>query len=383
MTHTVTPPIPAAPFRLERNRRVWRGKESAPDAVATLWRQFHDDALSAVQGLAGYRATPLRSLDDVASVARLGAIHYKDESDRFGLGSFKGLGAIYAVLRAVRDASGGVVACATDGNHGRAVAMGARLAGCRCVVYLPAQVSAGRERAIVEFGATTVRVAGNYDDAVEVVEREASRRGWILVPDTSDDPAADTPRNVMCGYMTLVREVLDVLGSGPGTLTHIFVQAGVGGLAAAVCAYSWHLWGSARPTLVVVEADAADCLRRSAAAGRPTTVGGVHDTIMAGLACGVPSAAAWPILERGADVFMAIADEAVVATMRLLARRDDAIVGGESGVAGLAALLLAAGNTRARADLGLAPSSRVLVVGTEGATDPAVYARLVGDRRQS
>ncbi len=402
MTHPVFPVIPAASFRLERNRRAERGPQSAPDAATALWRQFHDDALSAVQGLRGYRVTPLRALDDVASAARLGAVYYKDESGRFGLGSFKGLGAIYAVLRAVRDASGGVeaarpagavpvgrkaspdvtVACATDGNHGRAVAMGARLAGCRCVVYLPAQVSAGREQAIVEFGATTVRLDGNYDDAVEAVEREAARRGWILVPDTSADPAADTPRNVMCGYMTLMREVVDVLGSAPGTLTHVVVQAGVGGLAAAVCAYCWQLWGSARPTLVVVEADRADCLLRSAMAGRPTAVGGEHDTIMAGLACGVPSAAAWPILEYGADFFMAIPDEPVVATMRLLARREDAIVGGESGVAGLAALLLAVGDARAREELGLGASSRVLVIGTEGATDPDVYARLVGDRRE-
>jgi diaminopropionate ammonia-lyase len=372
-----------------------------------VWRQFHEDAWGEIQGFPDYAPTPLRKLDWLAVLSGVDGIRYKDEADRFGLGSFKAVGSVYGLVRAVRRrltalglpyaraeallrgrcrhlVSELTVACATDGNHGRAVAWGASLIGSRCVVFLPAAVTAGRERAIADFGANTVRVDGSYDDAVRLAEREGSRQGWIVVPDTSPDESQPTPVDVICGYMAVAHEIVDRLKADDETLSHVFVQAGVGGLASAVCAYFWRTWGTGRPTFIVVEPDRADCFLQSARAGRPTTVTGDLDTIMAGLACAEPSIGAWQILEHGADFFMAIPDPAAVATMRLLndgSRESEQIVAGESGVAGLGAFLLSAGDDRARETLQLDRSSRVLVIGTEGATDAVMYASIVGRSR--
>jgi diaminopropionate ammonia-lyase len=175
----------------------------------------------------------------------------------------------------------------------------------------------------------------------------------------------------------------EVLGQLPeGTLpTHVFVQGGVGGLAASVCAHLWETLGTRRPRFIVVEPDQADCLYRSAVAGHPVAAEGDLGTIMAGLACGEPSLLAWKILEPGADAFMTITDGAAMESMRLLAggaHGDAPLVAGESAVAGLAGLLLAAGDSDARARLGLSDDSVVLLFGTEGATDPDVYRRIVG-----
>jgi diaminopropionate ammonia-lyase len=395
--------IPAAPFLLERNRNADHASAECPPRVQMVCRQFEEDAWREIQCFPGYAATPLRKLARLSAAAQVDSIHYKDEAGRFGLGSFKAVGSAYGLIRAIRrhlenrglaqlsaaalldgscrDAvSHLTVTCATDGNHGRAVAWGARLAGTPCVVFLPSSVTAGRERAIADLGASTVRVDGTYDDAVRRAALEADRRGWIVVPDTSPDETHPTPIDVICGYMAVAHEAAVQLGVEGETLSHVFVQAGVGGLAAAVCAYFWHRWGIERPRFIVVEPDRADCFLQSARLGRPTTVAGDLDTIMAGLACAGPSMGAWQILERGADFFMAIPDRAAIATMRLLndgSPGSEGIVAGESGVAGLAAFLLCAGDDRARQSLQIDTSSRILVIGTEGATDAATYANIL------
>ena len=353
----------------------------------------------------GYAPTPLWNLSGLAAQAGLGAIRYKDEAGRFGLGSFKALGGAYAVLRLLQRVlamqgvpaqglagaaelaagtqrartSGVTVTCATDGNHGRAVAWGARTFGCRSVVYLHEHVSAGREKAIAALGAEIRRTPGTYDDSVRQAAADAKRQGWHVVSDTSYPGYADVPREVMQGYGVLVAEALDQLGAE--TLTHVFVQGGVGGLAAAVCATLWERLGPRRPRLVVVEPERADCLFQSAVHGEPTPVKGALDTVMAGLACGEVSLAAWEVLAPGADDFLAIPDEAALDTMRLLAQGtggDAPLAGGESGVAGLAGLLSACADGTLRKKLALDPASRVLAIGSEGATDPELYARIVG-----
>jgi diaminopropionate ammonia-lyase len=181
----------------------------------------------------------------------------------------------------------------------------------------------------------------------------------------------------MQGYSVMVAEALDQIAAPP---THVFIQGGVGGLAAAVTAQLWETLGAGRPTIVVVEPDQAACLYESAKAGKPTVVEGALDTIMAGLACGEPSLIAWPVLAGGVAAFMAIPDTAAADAMRLLASgtAGATVVGGESGVAGLAGLLVAAGRPEWRQAIGLDAGSRVLLFGSEGDTDPELYARLVG-----
>ncbi|WP_029007783.1 diaminopropionate ammonia-lyase [Azospirillum halopraeferens] len=331
----------------------------------------------------GYAPTPLVALPGLAAAAGVADIRYKDESGRFGLGSFKALGGAYAVLRLLRSRPDRhpaeiTVCCATDGNHGRSVAWGARQFGCRCVIFIHATVSEGRRAAIAAYGAEVIRTAGTYDDSVRAAAEAAARNGWHVVSDTSYDGYRDIPRDVMQGYTVMAEEALEQIPAPP---THVFVQGGVGGLAAAVCAQLWQRYGARRPVFVVAEPDRADCLFRSAAAGRRVAVPGDLNTLMAGLACGEVSELAWEILEPAAPFFTAIPDDAAVAVMRLLADGvdgDPPLVAGESAVAGLAVALAAAQDPPARAKLGLGPDARVLVFGTEGATDPDLYEELVG-----
>ncbi len=350
----------------------------------------------------GYAPTPLAPLPDAAAEAGVASVHLKDEAGRFGLGSVKALGGAYAVRNALLSelarrgdaphattadllsgrhaeaARAVTVCCATNGNHGRSVAWGARRFGAACRVFVPEGVSAGRAEAIAAFGAAVARVPGSYDDAVRAVAAAAARDGWLVVSDTSYPGYTEVPREVMQGYRLMPAEAFEQMPAAP---THVFIQAGAGGVAAAVSAEARASLSPA-PALVVVEPERAACLLASAEAGRAVAVqgaaGGALDTVMACLACGEPSLLAWQELERSAAAFLAIPDAAAVAAMRWLAGRGpgQGVVSGESGGAGLAGLLLAAGDPAARAALGLDADSRVLLFSTEGATDPALYEAL-------
>jgi len=351
----------------------------------------------------GYSPTPLVALTGLARAAGLEALWYKDEGGRFGLGSFKALGGAYAVSSLLADQlqsrqgiagataealRGGryrdltaaiTVASATDGNHGRSVAWGARQFGCRCVIYIHAEVSAGREAALRDQGAEVIRVDGNYDASVARCAADAAEKGWFVVSDTSWEGYRDIPRRVMAGYSVLVSEAIEQLaGQRP---THVFVQGGVGGIAATVLEVLWQVWGEERPRFIVVEPELAACLYASAGAGRPQAVEVEEETLMAGLSCGEISLLAWDSLGTGADDFMTIPENLVAPAMRLLADGPDGdqpLVAGESAVAGLAGLLAACRSPELAAALGLGGQSRVMVFGTEGATDPVIYEELTG-----
>ena len=323
-------------------------------------------------------------------------LRIKNEAGRFGLGSFKALGGAWAVAqvlahelarRGIANAASGAeleagryaeatapitVTCATDGNHGRSVAWGARRFGCGCVIFVHETVSQGRIDAIARYGADVRRVPGTYDDAVRAAARTAAEHGWFVVSDTSWPGYTQVPVDVMQGYRLMADEALDQWQGAPPS--HAFVQGGVGGVAAAV-SVQLRSRVNPPPALIVAEPDRAACLLASAEAGELTAIPGELDTLMAGLACGEPSLLAWQELSRAAAAFIAVPDDAAVACMRLLARQN--IVIGESGTAGLAALLLAAADPAACAALGLTADSRVLLFGTEGATDPALYRQLV------
>ena len=374
-----TPSGAPLPARVVPNPRLDRASPYPAALRPILSLAAEDVARREIASWPGYAPTPLRNLPARARALGLGAIAFKEEQHRFDLRSFKALGGAYAVKK-LAAAPGGppaAVCCATDGNHGRSVAWGARAAGLRCVIYIHEGVSEGRAAAIRAFDAEVRRVPGNYDDSVRIAAADAAREGWTVVSDTSWEGYQDIPRDVMQGYGVMVGEAI-AQGEGEARPpTHVFVQGGVGGVAAATVAHLWERFGPARPCIVVVEPDKADCLTRSAEAGRVVHLSGDLDTIMAGLSCGEPSPLAWAVLDPGADAFMAIGDAAIAPAMRLLAA--EGVVGGESGVAGLAALQIAAREPAMRAMLGLDAASRVLLFGTEGATDPALYEALVGE----
>ncbi|RWG12095.1 MAG: diaminopropionate ammonia-lyase [Mesorhizobium sp.] len=369
--------------------------------AATLGLAGAADAERFLAARDNHAETPLHALPALAGELGVGSLYVKDEGKRLGLGSFKALGGAYAVIRLVLEeagkrlgraidvaelhgpdvkaiASGMTFACATDGNHGRSVAQGASLVGARSVIFVHSGVSNERVAAIARFGAEIVRIAGDYDQSVREAARVAAERGWTVLSDTSWPGYERIPGLVMQGYTVIVREALRRLPQPP---THVFLQAGVGGLAAAVAGHFAIVLGEDRPTAIVVEPARAACVYATAKAGRPIAIAHSKPTVMALLECYEPSLVAWRVLSRLGDAFMTVDEEDAVSVMNRLARpsgTDPAIVSGESGGAGLAGLIRAAGDKKMRGDLGLDAQSRVLIINSEGATDPGRYAELVG-----
>jgi diaminopropionate ammonia-lyase len=370
--------------------------------AATLSPAGFDDARREIAAWPGYRPTPLVALPGLAEALGLGAISYKDEGGRFGLGSFKALGGAYATLRAIQRAltlagieahvsidhlvarryadavSKITVTSATDGNHGRSVAWGAKLFGCRAVIVIHATVSENRRTAIAAYGADVVRVSGGYDDSVRHAFKLAAENGWHVVQDTAQGAYRETPADITYGYGVIGAEIVEQMPTSP---SHVLVQAGVGGLASAIAAQFWLRWGARRPKFIVLEPVQADCVFQSLEAGRQTIVTGDLETVMAGLSCGEVSDTAWDILAEGANAALAISDDFALAGMRRLASPtagDPPIVGGECSGGAIGALLALTERPDVRRQLGIDASSHVLLIGTEGDTDPDIYCRTVG-----
>ena len=348
--------------------------------------------------------TPLLALDALAGKLGLASLHAKDKSFRLGLSSFKGLGGAYAVMRVahsraekalgrkilpheilspdIRALSEDLtVCCASDGNHGRSVAAGARLVGARCTIFLHAGVSEERVAHIERLGAGIIRVDGSYDDSVAEAARSVDRHGWVLVPDivSADDPEkALICGHVMQGYSILVDEILDVARERRIDFTHVFVQAGVGGLAASVLGH-WTAMTDERkpPRFIIVEPERAPCLTESARAGRLVMLPHGAPTIMAMLECQRASPLAWPVVHALADAYVTVADEDARRAVRHLAwpkGADPVIEAGESGAAGLAGLECVMADRPLAARLELDRKSKVLVIVTEGPTDRSQWS---------
>jgi diaminopropionate ammonia-lyase len=231
-----------------------------------------------------------------------------------------------------------------------------------------------------DLGAEVIRIEGDYDDSVDLAKSEAAANGWFVVSDTSWPGYSQPPRDVMAGYGVMTREICEAMNEAP---THVFLQGGVGGLAAGVAAGLRQHWGDKAPRVVIVEPELAACLYESAKAGTPTSVAIEEETLMAGLSCGEPSPLAWEILAEEASDFVTIPESVVAPTVRLLARPlagDPVVEAGESAVAGLAALIAARADTGLSSKLGLDANSRVLLIGSEGVTDPAIFRMIMEGR---
>jgi len=366
-------------------------------------RSFH-------RTLPDYHPTPLRSLPSLARALGVGGVYVKDESCRFGLNAFKALGGSYAVARYLaqrlnrdigelpfpvlisteaKEQLGEITfATTTDGNHGRGLAWTARLLGQRAVVYMPKGSSLYRLEKIRAEGAQAWITDLNYDDAVRMTAAKAAECGWVVVQDTSWEGYEEIPTWIMQGYGTMAVEVREQMADwGEVKLSHVFVQAGVGALAGAIQGYFAALDQDNRPKTVIVEADKADCLYRSALAGdgKPRSVKGDLDTIMAGLACGEPNLLGWRILRDYSDFFVSCPDWVAAKGMRILGNplgQDPKIISGESGAVTAGLLWSMALDDRlreARKALGLNKESQILLLNTEGDTDPATYRRIVWD----
>ncbi len=345
----------------------------------TLPQSLCNEAQQRISSWQKYEPTPLHKLDDLAKHLGVDTIYCKDEGYRFGLGSFKALGGAYAVeLVAEQHGKGITVTCATEGNHGRSVAWGAQKAGVRCVIFLHEGVSESREQAIAKYGAEIMRVPGNYDDAVRKCAEVAKENNWQIVSDTTWEGYEEIPKQVMAGYSVIASEITDKITEAP---SHVFIQAGVGGIATSVLRCLSEAWPSNNIHFTVVEPLSADCLYSSAlAGGEYKSVSGPFKTLSAGLACGEPSAAVLDLIYEGINTYIAIDDRWITDAVRTLAKplgNDNSIVAGVSGAAGLGGLLAALSSHELSGVMGLNNQSRILLLNTENATDPVVYSNIV------
>jgi diaminopropionate ammonia-lyase len=367
------------------------------------------DMLAFHQALPGYAPTPLRSLPALAARLGLAEIHVKDESQRFGIKAFKALGASYAMYRflqgkwrerfaepftpavfqdpAALARLGAFTFCAaTDGNHGRAVAWTARRLGQKAVIYMPADSVPARVENIRGEGAEVVLVEGTFDLCVQRCAHDAAKNGWQAISDTAYPGFRDVPGWILLGYTTIFAELEGLLHGPMKTgVDTVILPAGVGGLAAAGAFFYCKRYGRLRPYLVCVEPVSSDCFLEAVrfGKGQPLPTKGKQTSIMAGLNCGVPSPLAWPFVRDAYPFFLAVGDRFVEEAMRRYyhpLRDDPRIVSGESGSSGLAALLALTSVDKLlaiRSRLPLGPSSRVLLVNTEGDTDPENFKKVI------
>jgi diaminopropionate ammonia-lyase len=395
------------PIRWIVNQGKKQGQDSSP-VMEILPPELPRKIRSFHRQIPGYRMSPLKGLSNLAARLGLGGIWVKDESARLDLQSFKVLGGSYAIYQLIRkrlglegqevsfsDLTSGAprqklgdltFAAATDGNHGRGVAWSANQMGFKSVIYVHKLTSQARIDAIERNGAKIVVVDGNYDDAVRQVNQDAQRNGWEVISDTSWEGYEDIPIWVMQGYTTMLSEAQEQLAAqGLSRPTHLFVQAGVGSLAAATIGFYASLFGNNATKSVVVEPTRAACLFRSAEAGdgKPYSVEGDLDTIMAGLACGEPNPIAWQILKDTADYFAICPDYVAAMGMRVYGvplKGDPVVISGESGAVTLGALMYImnlANLSELRERLELGPDSQVLLINSEGNTSPDDFRYVV------
>ena len=356
------------------------------------------------RSLEGYEATPLVPLPGIADSLGLNKVLVKDESFRFGINAFKALGASYAIYRFLKERwenkfdapfnpesfsnpevlekLGAFTFCAaTDGNHGRAVAWTAKMLRQQAVIYMPADTVPARIASIQSEGARVEIVEGTFDDCVGEASKNAKEQGWFEIADTAYAGYMTIPSWVLNGYSTLFREMeSEINGKREAQIDFIFLQAGVGAFAAAGASYYTQRYGKHRPKLICVEpVEAAGFLDSiHDGEGDPIPAKGKMETIMAGLNCGIPSLAAWPILKDSIELFLAISDDYAKKAMIQFAKAG--VVSGESGASGLAALLALVNDpalAEARRKIGLDAHSRVLLINTEGDTDPENYQKII------
>ena len=380
-----------------------KAKEMFPIHCARDARKFHSR-------IPGYHMTPLVALPNLARLLGVGGIYVKNESKRLRMNSFKVMGGSYAVYRLIKqilgreeedltfdyltsaechEALGDTVFCsATDGNHGRGLAWVCHKLGLPCKIYVHSETSQPRIDAIAAFGAEVTVVSGNYDDAVRQAAEDAEKNGWYVVSDTSWPGYEEIPTWIMQGYNSIMLEVQEQF-SGLGIVkpSHVFVQAGVGAMAASVVGFYSAMFPEDPPIFVVVEPDKAPCIYESIAAGdgQCHSVKGDLDTIMAGLACGDPSPVALEILRDNADIFVQVPDNVAARGMRILGcplSGDPMVISGESGAVPLGtlfALMTDEIDPELKAALKLDEDSTVFFVNTEGNTDPIEFRRILWD----
>jgi len=363
------------PGRIESSHAPWSASK-----FCEYIRLNHPEALR-FHGSLSTETTPLLKLQKTAHRLGVASVYVKDESKRFGLNAFKGLGASFGAYRFMEEttkAKSDITFCTmTDGNHGRAVAWSARRLGVRAEVFVPSNTSPHRISAIEGEGANVSIVQGTYDETVVHVRDTAEKNGWTMICDSSWPGYTKICADIVTGYYTLFHEISQQLEQNSWEPpTHVFLQAGVGGFASAGAVWAAGLRESGHPlTLACIEPIDADALFESATQGKIAISAGKLDSIMQGLNCGEPSMISWDILKSTTNVFLALGDSWACEGVRAL--HSEGVIAGESGASGLGGALALQASTEALEAVGLNKDSRILCVSTEGDTDPELYKKIV------
>ena len=345
--------------------------------LSSLTSEEIDDAYNSISKWEGYSPTPLLSLNKLSKELSLNKIFYKDEHKRFDLKSFKALGGAYAVEKVTKGNKDMVVATATAGNHGRSVAWGARRLGLNCKIFISEFVSDARGKAMVKLGADVIKVKGNYEKSLMECIKQSTENNWQIVQDVAWKDYMIVPKFTMAGYTVMMKEIVDQIQNEK--ITHIILQAGVGGMAAAMVAgiarYLDHV-----PTIIVVEPDSAACVLESIKTGKIEKIDIVRESLMGGMSCGEVSLVPWEILKNSVKHCISLPDDDIAKTMKLLGNSsfsDQKIIAGENSAPGVISLITSCEDQSIKEKLKLNDKSNVLVFGCEGDTDQEMYQKLI------
>ena len=336
-----------------------------------------DEAYNTISKWEGYSPTPLLSLNKLSKELNLKNIFYKDENKRFDLKSFKALGGAYAVEKVTKGNKDIVVATATAGNHGRSVAWGARRLGLKCKIFISEFVSEARGQAMSDLGADVVKVKGNYEQSLIECIKQSTDNNWQIVQDVAWKDYMVVPKYTMAGYSVMMKEIIDQINNEK--ITHIILQAGVGGMAGAMVA------GIARyldnvPVTIVVEPDSAACVLESIKTGKIEKIDIKRESLMGGMSCGEVSLVPWEILKNSVKYCISLPDDDIAKTMRLLGNStfsEHPIIAGENSAPGVIGLIASYEDQIIKQKLQLDENSNVLIIGCEGDTDREMYQKLI------
>ncbi|MEK9786865.1 MAG: diaminopropionate ammonia-lyase [Candidatus Pelagibacter sp.] len=340
------------------------------------------EAVTTIENWETYKPTPLIELDKLSSYLNINKIYYKDEGFRFDLKSFKALGGAFAVNKIVKETKAKTVSTATAGNHGRSVAWGAQRLGIKCKIFISEFVSEDRAEAMRNLGADVIRVKGNYDASLKECINQSKKNQWEIVQDVSWEGYKTVPRYIMAGYTIMIKEIFDKIKNEK--ISHVFLQAGVGGMAAAAIA-GFAKYSNNLPCFITVEPKDAECVLQSIKNKKPTSINIQKESIMGGMSCGDVSSLAWEILKHSTNYSISISDEAVATTVALLKQKEfsnDEIIAGECGVPGVISLISAIKDKNICEKLKLNSQSNVLLIGCEGLTDFKMYNKLLKEGQE-
>jgi diaminopropionate ammonia-lyase len=339
-----------------------------------------DEAYISISKWEGYSPTPLIELNKLSKELNLNKIYYKDENKRFNLKSFKALGGAYAVEKVSKGKKDIVVATATAGNHGRSVAWGAKRLGLKCKIFISEYVSDARGQAMAALGADVIKVNGNYEKSLIECIKQSTNNNWQIVQDVAWKDYMLVPKYTMAGYSVMMKEIVDQIKNNQ--ITHIILQAGVGGMAGAMVA------GIARyldniPITIVVEPDSAACVLESIKKGRIEKIDIKRESLMGGMSCGEVSLVPWEILKNSVQYCMSLPDDDIANTMRMLGNAgfsDEKIIAGENSAPGVISLIASCEDEKIKNKIQLNKKSNILLIGCEGDTDQEMYQKLVNQK---